>query len=82
MTKESGRVTVHLMDCENVILREIEDRDCKRDTVALTYAFCLRSDEKIDYEKINKAIIARWSKSALNYIKTRAWKLHEGRIQP
>jgi hypothetical protein len=69
---------VEIMGVEEVILQEIGDRDSTRDNVALTYAFTITSREEIDVEKINKAIVARWSYSALEYIKKKAWKIVEG----
>ena len=77
--------TVQMADFENTILREIAAPEMKRDDAALTYAFGLRNaanGEKIDWPKVNAAIIARWSRSALIYIKERAWKIYEGKIQP
>jgi len=70
---------VELMDAEEIILREIADKNLTRDNVALTYAFCISSREEIDYGKINRAIVARWSMGALAYIKHNAWKIVEGR---
>lgn len=65
------------MDCEDAILGEIADKAFTRDSIAQTYAFCLISDEKIDFPKINRAIVERWSRNALVYIKEKAWKLVE-----
>ena len=74
---EAMSVTVELADCENTILREIADKQFKRRSVALTYALALRSSERdrIDWRKVNEAIIARWSRSALEWIKKEAWKI-------
>lgn len=69
-----------MVGVEGAILREIAEPQMKRDDIALTYAFGLRSSEEIDWPKVNKAIMDRWSLSALKYIKERAWKLHEGRV--
>ena len=66
-----------LMFCEDVILQEIADKKFDRDNVAITYAFCIDSSEKSDFSKINRAIVDRWSRSALQYIKKEAWKLKE-----
>lgn len=71
---------IELMDCEEIILQEIREEKATRDDVVLTYAFCIDSDEYLNYGKINKAIIERWSRSALAYIKDRAGKLREGKI--
>jgi len=65
---------VELMCCESTLLREIPDKRITRDSVALTYAFAIRSREKVDWAKVNRAITDRWSVSALLYIKRKAWK--------
>ena len=67
-------VRVELMFCESVILQEIAEKETTRDSVALTYAFCIISSEEIDFRKINIAIAERWSRSAVNYIKHKAWR--------
>lgn len=79
---EFAGLRLELADCENTLLREIGTREAKgltRDAVALTYAMALRSSERpaIDWGKVNRAIIARWSPAALKYIKERAWRLNE-----
>ena len=68
---------IELMDVEQVILEEIAEKESTRDSIALTYAFCITSSEDIDWWMINQAIVARWSRSALIYIKKKAWKLIE-----
>ena len=69
------RLTMELAGCEAMLLREIADKRMKRNDVAQTYALALRSSERdrIDWRKVNEAIIARWSFSALTWIKERAW---------
>ena len=62
------------MFCEDVILQEIAVKESTRDNIALTYAFCIISSEEIDFRKINIAIAERWSRSAVNYIKHKAWR--------
>lgn len=78
--------TVEMVGVEDALLREIPDTRIKRNAVALTYAFGLRNEfsgsEEIDWPKVNAAIIERWSMAGLVYIKERAWKLYEGKIQP
>jgi len=66
---------VELMFCEEIILQEIADKNFTRDNIAITYAFCIDSPEKVDIGTINRAIVDRWSRSALEYIKSEAWKL-------
>jgi len=66
--------TVEMLCCEATILNEIQHKECKRKDIALTYYFCMVSKENIDYKKVNKAIIERWSFSGLEYIKKEANK--------
>ena len=47
------------MFCEETILQEIADKNFTRDSVAITYAFCIESTEKPNFSKINRAIIDR-----------------------
>lgn len=68
-------VRFEMVNCEAALLAEIGDTCFKRADVAITYSLALRSSEQIDWEKVNCAIIARWSQSALNWIKREAWKL-------
>lgn len=67
-----------LLDPEGTILREIANPRRTRDDIAVTYAFCIRQGEwqgePIDYAAINRAIVERWSLSALRYIKQKAWR--------
>ena len=69
---------IELMFCEETILQEIADKNFTRDSIAITYAFCMDSSEKVDFAKINKAIVTQRSRSALEYIKKEAWKLRRG----
>ena len=64
-----------LTDCENALLREIAEPELTRRDVAQTYALALRSSERdrIDWGKVNRAIMARWSPAALEWIKKQAW---------
>lgn len=66
---------VTLVDPERHLLDEISDPDMTRDDVAASYALALSSSEEIDWATINRAILSRWSMSALKYIKERAWRL-------
>ena len=72
---------IELMFCEEIILEEIANKEITRDNVAVTYAFCRTSSEKVDFAKINRAVVDRWSRSALEYIKKEAWKLMEGKSE-
>jgi hypothetical protein len=77
-------IRAELVDSQGVILREIADERMTRDSVALTYAFCLRqsfdprSRDVVDFATVNRAIMERWSLSALKYIKTKAWRTYGG----
>lgn len=68
-------MTIELAFCESHLLREIADPDIKRIDVAKTYALTLKSSEcgKVDWPKVNGAIMSRWSRSGLEWIKTQAW---------
>jgi hypothetical protein len=74
-----------MVDPQATILGEIADQRLTRDDVAMTYAFCIRQsgpgwgNDEIDYAVINRAIMDRWSLSALKYIKEKAWRIAEGR---
>ena len=66
---------VQLLDCERVLMEEIATAAITRDSLSITYAFGLLSDESIDWKKVNHAIVERWSFSALEYIKCKAWRM-------
>ena len=66
-------MSLELANCTNHLLSEIADPAMKRRDVAQTYALAMRSSEAIDYERVNAAIIERWSRSALEFIKRMAW---------
>ena len=67
-----------LVNADKVIMEEIANPEMTRDSVALTYAFCLRQRPPghDSYGEINRAIMARWSPSALDYIQRRAWRMY------
>lgn len=64
-----------LANCESHLLREIADPAMNRKDVAQSYALAMKSSERdqIDWAKVNKAIMARWSASGLKWIKESAW---------
>lgn len=76
--KDAEQITITLANCEDTLMREIADRKITRDSLSLTYAMSICSDEQknkaIDWKRVNDAIIHRWSMSALTYIKVKAWK--------
>jgi hypothetical protein len=57
---------------EEMIFEEIADKQFKRDDIALTYCLLMFTSEKIDWSKVNHAILDRWSRSGLTYIKKKA----------
>jgi hypothetical protein len=69
-------IRFELADCTGTLLREIAEPSSKRRDIAKTYALALRSSEATDWKAVNAAIIARWSVSALNWIKEQA---HSGK---
>lgn len=76
LRRRANSMPFHLVNCESMLLREIADKQFTRDQVAVTYGLAIRSKEvdDIDWAKVNRAIIERWSASALDYIKGKAWK--------
>ena len=71
-------MNIELANCEATLLAEIEMPESKRLDIAKTYTLALRSSERdrIDWGKVNRAIIAKWSMSGLNWIKNKA---HSGK---
>ena len=61
--------------CERQLLQEIADKSAKRIDVAKTYQMSMASSEcdSVDWAKVNKAIMDRWSHHALVWIKQKAW---------
>lgn len=76
MSEMTERLTVELTNTTNVLLQEIASPEMKRKDVAMTYALAMRSSCKTDWSKVNHAIIDRWSRSALEWIKKQA---HSGK---
>ena len=68
-------INFELVCCESMLLREIDNKVFKQKDIAQTYALSMASSEcdRIDWKKVNKAIIERWSKSGLIRIKNMAW---------
>jgi len=60
---------IELAACTQTLLQEIESREFTRDSVAKTYRLAMASSEAVDWARVNRAIVARWSLSALEYIK-------------
>lgn len=66
-------MNISLMCCTDTLMAEIADKRFKRINVARTYALAIRSTEKTDWAKVNAAIVKRWSRSGLEWIKKQAW---------
>lgn len=68
---EEGQIA----NCDFVqwIMNEIEDPKMTRREVAHTYSILILKGQE-EWATINQAIMKRWSKSALLWIKTEAWK--------
>lgn len=80
--KEEPKVTVELACCEMVLLNEIAMPEITQDSLAMTYAMAICSSEAksgIDWKKVNEAIAQRWSQSAVERVKKKAWKLIESK---
>ena len=60
-----------LINEENLIY-QIRNDKYKRNDIAILYYLCLDM-QNINWEKVNKEIIDRWSLSGLKYIKKEAW---------
>lgn len=61
-------------EAQGELLRRVGDKSMTRDDVAGAYANCLQAAGLVNWPVVNRAIIARWSESALHYIKDEAWK--------
>lgn len=66
---------LEMVDCERALLEEIADPKMKRRDVAKSYALTIKSSEfvQIDFDRVNRAIMQRWSASGLEWIKKQAW---------
>lgn len=64
---------------EGTLLEEVADKRMKRRDLAMSYALALRTPEEVDWSRVNAAILGRWSVAGLKWIKTHAWRLHEGK---
>ena len=69
----TGRIKIELWCTTSVLLDEINSKHFKKKDVSQTYRMAMESSDDTDWHKVNKAIINRWSKSALKDIKEWAW---------
>ncbi len=67
---------IELANCTENLLSEIAAPEMKRRDVARTYALAMRSSEPTDWKRVNAAIMERWSRAALEWIKQQA---HSGK---
>jgi len=75
-------MVIKLSNCEWVLLNEIEELKLTQPHVAQTYAFAIDSGKDIDWQKVNDAIINRWSLSGLERVKKMAWEMLENKEEP
>lgn len=66
---------------EERFLSQIRRDKFKRKDIAITYSFCL-DNPNLNWERINKAIVDRWSLSGLKYIKKEAFELYDKYNKP
>ena len=67
---------IELADPEGQILSEIADPAFKRADIITTYALILKGGQAgiVNWPKVNRAIVTRWSLSSLDFIKRAAWR--------
>lgn len=66
-----------LADPEAQLLAEIASPAMKQRDIISTYGLALRTVDLVDWPKVNRAIVTRWSLSGLARIKASAWQRHE-----
>ena len=66
-------IKAELMSTTQILLDEIANKSFKKKDISQTYLFAMNSSDDTDWGKVNKAIIDRWSLSALKDIKEWAW---------
>jgi hypothetical protein len=64
-------VKVHV-DWLGLIFQEISDKQRTRREIAHTYGILIRTGHK-EFAEINRAILGRWTRSGLEWIKQEAW---------
>lgn len=69
-------IRFELTDCTDTLLREIADPAMTRRDVAMTYRLAMNSSHPTEWGSVNRAILARWNKAALLWIKQQA---HSGK---
>ena len=66
-------IKIELMSTTQTLLDEIANKKLHKKDISKTYLLAMNSSDDTDWEKVNKAIIDRWSLSALKDIKEWAW---------
>jgi hypothetical protein len=66
-----------LINTTRTLLNEISMLGMKRMDIARTYGLAILSSEETDWATVNSAIIARRSRSGLDYVKQEAWRYIE-----
>lgn len=59
---------------EEVLFKALKDKKVTRKDIIPIYANFLYFMDLVDWKKVNKAIINKWSRSGLIFIKKGAWK--------
>jgi hypothetical protein len=67
-------VTFELSAPTQTALAEVADPRMTVEDVALIYRLCLASSTRVEWGKINRAIVDRWGHSGLAEIKAAAWR--------
>jgi len=67
-----------LTAAEHNLRQTIIDRRCTRDDVAVGYADAIGVMGFVNWPEIDQAIMERWSRSGLEYIKRAAWNRRAG----
>ena len=81
-----SEMQVYMVNCTDTICAEVAVKEIKQKEVALSYACALRTwaakIEEPDWQRINRAILDRWSMSGLERIKKRAMDICAGKVSP
>jgi len=74
----TGKDRLTPVDAQGFLIQSIETDDQKG--IARTYALAMRDHWHVDWKQANEAVIASRGPAALTAIKTRAWKIVEGKV--
>lgn len=70
-----SELQVRLADPQAQLITEIADPATTIKSLTLTYAFALLDQDAVEWPVVNRAIIERWSASALDRVKKNAWRM-------